>query len=370
MKQRTKENLGNIFGGLFSNQKAINGSKHNPWWVAIIMFILGIVFPIIPITVGQYSQYGSQFLNGNTYGWENQITKASLDLYTEGYDFVVGEDNLISITKDGSDYTLPSTYKDSEALYTYTNTVTGQIDFQVYYSEKPLKSTDKNTKTVYDLVEALLAKRWILGTNKESDGTENTKTSESQEEVKYYRPSFMLIYNHGLYSYLGLPNKVDKAGTSGGDWNNTPKGIGILESVLKVEGYNLPLNSTEGDDLFTDSTYVEGVYKNWIGLYNDSYIYTRNSSTLTTTLIFLGVYAVLTIFMGLMIFLLTRGKKNSFNYLTFWACLKIEFWASVSPGLLGLILGFLMPSYAMMYFIIFLGLRTMWISTKQLRPTY
>ena len=86
MKQRTKENLGNIFGSLFSNQRAINGSKHNPWWVAIIMFILGVLLPIVPITVNQYNTYGAAFLANYTYGWENQVTKATLDLYVEvGY---------------------------------------------------------------------------------------------------------------------------------------------------------------------------------------------------------------------------------------------------------------------------------------------
>lgn len=369
MKQRTKENLGNIFGSLFSNQRAINGSKHNPWWVAIIMFVLGVLLPIVPITVNQYNTYGASFLAGNTYGWENQVTKATLDLYVEGYDFVVGDNNLISFY-DYKNNQPVSVAKDSEAVYTYTNEVTGQIDYQVYYTEKPLKSSDKNTKTVSDLVDALVAKRWILGTNKESDGTENQETSESAEEVLYYRPSFTLIYNQGIYNYLAKPNSTEAATTTGGDWTHTPKGTTILKDALTVDGFDLPTTQDEANTLFKSTSFVNQVYENWVDLYNESYLTTRDTTTLQSALIFAGVYAALSLFMGLMVFLLTRGKKNNFNYLTFWACFKIEAWASVAPGILGLILGFILPAYSMMYFIIFLGLRTMWLSTKQLRPSY
>jgi maltodextrin utilization protein YvdJ len=72
--------------------------------------------------------------------------------------------------------------------------------------------------------------------------------------------------------------------------------------------------------------------------------------------------------MGLMIFLLTRGKKNIFHIYTFGDCEKIAAWSMVSPALLSLILGFIFTDYAMMFFIILLGLRVMWLSMKQLRP--
>ena len=72
--------------------------------------------------------------------------------------------------------------------------------------------------------------------------------------------------------------------------------------------------------------------------------------------------------MGLMVFLLTRGKKNIFRVYTFGDCQKISAWSMVSPALLGMILGFFIQDYAMMFFIILLGVRVMWLSMKQLRP--
>ncbi|MCR4880242.1 MAG: hypothetical protein K5906_04740, partial [Bacilli bacterium] len=78
----------------------------------------------------------------------------------------------------------------------------------------------------------------------------------------------------------------------------------------------------------------------------------------------------LTLFLGLLMFLLTRGKRNFNNYLKWYQCMCISAWAAFTPGLLGLIFGFLMPAYAIMFFILFMGVRVMWLSMKQLSPTY
>lgn len=370
MKQRTKENLINIFGSLFSNQKAINGAKHNPWWVAVIMFILAVMLPVVPITVGTSQTYGASFLSRTVNSWDTQITQASLDLYNDGVDFTFGENHSIKITKTPN---LP----DTEPIYQYINTAgTNEINFQVYYTERPVSSPDKDVKTVSNLLETLIAKRWEIGTSTEQGGVENNpsnkletseETSEStSEEVKnYYRPSFILIYPQGFYNYLAKSTSTESLSSGVGDWRGQPVGKNLLKDVvLNVEGADLSTASA------SDPDFTAAVFNNWKDVYNQGYIYTRNQATLTSSLIFLGVYAGLSFFMGLMIFLLTRGKNNPFKYLTFWACFKINAWASVSPAILALILGFMLPSYSMMFFIILHGLRTMWMTTKQLRPQY
>ena len=87
-----------------------------------------------------------------------------------------------------------------------------------------------------------------------------------------------------------------------------------------------------------------------------------------SSLVFLGVYIVLIFIMGLLIFLLTRGKTNMFNYLKFMDCQKMVWWASLAPAILAVIFGFIFTNFAQMIFIILLGLRVMWMSMKQLRP--
>ena len=89
-----------------------------------------------------------------------------------------------------------------------------------------------------------------------------------------------------------------------------------------------------------------------------------------TSLLFLGIYVGLVFVMGLLVFVLTRGKNNMFNYLTFIDTQKIVWWACLTPAILAMILGFILTNFAQMMFIVLLGLRVMWISMKQLRPQY
>lgn len=360
MKASTKENLGNIFGSLISNQRAINGAKRNPWWAALIMFVLAIILPVIPLTVTVANSYGASFLAGNTYGYESQITEASLDLYVDGYKFEVTDYNYLTATKDGVELN-SATYNDTVAISTVHNTVTNEIDFEVYFSYR----TFAGNSGIKSLVDELLKVRYQKNTTIQAPaGTENS------EDATYYRPSFIILFPEGSYEYVAKAKTYDMAAQQSGDWKNTPVGTNLLESVLTVEGYTLPTTADEAEALLRNGAYVSGVLNNWKTIYNQAYIATKNNSLLFQSLLFLGIYALLVLFMGLMIFLLTRGKKNPFNYLNIWVCEKIAMWASLCPGILAMILGFMLSNYAVMFFIILVGIRTMWLTMKQLRPQY
>ena len=71
---------------------------------------------------------------------------------------------------------------------------------------------------------------------------------------------------------------------------------------------------------------------------------------------------------GLVVFLLTRGKRNPFRVYTFWETQKIAYWAGVAPALLSLALGFLLTQFSLMLFIFLFGMRLMWLSMKTMRP--
>lgn len=362
MKASTKENLGNIFGSLVSNQRAINGAKRNPWWVALIMFVLAVVVPVIPLTVSVAQSYGASFLAGNTYGYESQITEASLDLHVAGYKFEITDYNTLTATKNGEALNTDPTYNDAFPLSegTVINSVTNEIDFQVYFSYR----TYSGNSGIKALVEQLTKEKYISGSDKIVDPNENL------EEVTYYRPSFIILFPNGSYEYVAKGKTTTLSTQQSGDWKKTSVGTNLLERVLTVSGYELPTNETEAENLLRNGAYVAGVLSNWKSVYNEAYLTTKNNSLLFQSLLFLGIYALLVLFMGLMIFLLTRGKKNPFNYLKIWVCMKIAMWASVCPGILAMILGFIFAQYAVMFFIILVGLRTMWLTMKQLRPQY
>ncbi|MDD7715503.1 MAG: hypothetical protein PUJ84_06330, partial [Mollicutes bacterium] len=94
----------------------------------------------------------------------------------------------------------------------------------------------------------------------------------------------------------------------------------------------------------------------------------KNTQSWTYCGIMAAVYVGLEFLFGLVIFLMTRGKRNPFRIYTFWETQKMAYWASVSPAILSLIVGFLLPQFAMMGFIFLFGLRIMWMSMRSLRP--
>ena len=101
---------------------------------------------------------------------------------------------------------------------------------------------------------------------------------------------------------------------------------------------------------------------------NDSYINQRVKTFWMNSGLYYGIYLVLGVFMGLMIFLLTRGKANPNRGLTFWITTKISWIACVAPAILAMIAGFFWSMAAGLGFIVLFGLRIMWLSMRSLSP--
>ena len=155
-----------------------------------------------------------------------------------------------------------------------------------------------------------------------------------------------------------------------GDWAHTEKDVGLLSRVLEVEGVatSYAKDANGSYMLLRNSSYVSGVKANYNEIFNEVYLTSKNKTFWTYCGIFYGVYLVLVVFMGLMLFLLSRGKNNPMNYLTFWTTFKMACWSTLAPAVLAMVLGFLLASYATLFFIILYGLRIMWMSMRQLRP--
>jgi hypothetical protein len=65
---------------------------------------------------------------------------------------------------------------------------------------------------------------------------------------------------------------------------------------------------------------------------------------------------------------MTRGKMNPNNTMRFGQTMKIGAWSLLSPALLTLIVSGIFPDLAGSAFVLLVGLRLMWLSSKYLRP--
>ena len=153
------------------------------------------------------------------------------------------------------------------------------------------------------------------------------------------------------------------------DWENTGK-TGIIKRILK-DGIKSGDISTMDEDAYLNN-YSGKTLKRFKVVLNETYLNQKRRTTWSTTGIYAGIYAGIIAFLGLMIFILTRGKNNPFKFLNIWHCQKIAWWAAFTPALLGMILAFIFSgnTIGQMAFILLVSLRVMWLSMKQLRPVY
>lgn len=355
MKVETKRTIRNLFGSIIKNDSAIEGAKTAPWWIAVILFIVGNFLPIIPIMVNASKTYGASFIANYTYGYDQALTTCGVKLQAEGFSFNVNNGELEA--KKGDEVIMNTWVEDYEFAdvkpIAYYNTIIEGVStrsLNVFYSDRPFSGSGKTIKSLVTSIEKV---EYVLNTDKVYD-------AETDSGSSTYIPSYLILYKTGLYSkiYKVGTNKASTATYTGTDWKHTANGD-LLARVLTV------------GDLAVDvanANYVAGVTDNWKQVFNETYTNQKWRSFWFTSGLYYGIYLVLTLFMGLMMFLLTRGKNNPNRGLNYFITTKIAAWIIFTPAVLGMILGFIWSAAAGLGFIVLIGLRTMWLSMRQLSP--
>jgi maltodextrin utilization protein YvdJ len=343
MSDSAKQNLFTILKSLIKNEAVVEGARHNPWWVAVIFFVVSIILPCIPIMTSNLNTYGSSFLSTYNYGLNENVATLAVEMKNENVGLVVNENHTLD------EVGWVAKYSEGEAQYSYVNTNSNQYDFQAFYSNK--ETSDLNT-----FIDTLTKRKFCAKTT-------NAYT-ESAETDYTYTPNFIVFAKNNIYVRIFRPNGTDALASYVGDYLNTPAGYNFADLAVTKD-----VTSPTTDNL-KEIKYVNSVFDNFKTFVNQSYIQTRNNNTTFSTLLALGIYAVLGVFMGLMVFILTRGKKNVWRILGFGTCLEIASWSMFTPALLALIMGFILPRFGIMFFIIFFGIRIMWLTMRQLRPQY
>ena len=346
LKPQTKRNLINVFKSLISNQAAIDGAKEAPFWIAIIFLVLSMCLPVIPIIVAQQKTYGSSFISTYSYNADRGLANTTRQLEDQGYKFSISN-NLLTFNKTIDDDSTPVATDKIKKFDTDGVTTYEYYNFLFYITNRT--GSDLNTYATKLSEKQFLEKSTDL------------YTPEAEKAGKdYYKASFIIVSPETLYVSLYKAESHDVAGAS-------PSGLNWLNSSCDDL-----LTRVDNDQTLLESSTArrDNIYNNWKSVFNETFIYRRNINTRNYSLIYLGVYAGLIIFLGLMIFLLTRGRNNAFNYLKWYTCQFISWWASFTPAVLGMILGFLFSTnmIGQMAFIVLVSIRIMWLSMRQLRP--
>ena len=158
-------------------------------------------------------------------------------------------------------------------------------------------------------------------------------------------------YTFNLYKY-NAKGKLSQAMT--GDYVN-----------INLKQINNILSLSKNEDSH------QRVIESWQIFFRDGYLSIKIQTAVIQISIVLAVNSAIILIMSLVIFLVTRGKNNPFKVYKYYECLKICCWIALSPAILALILGYLLPStFGMFSFILVYGVRGMFLSIKQFRPQY
>ena len=200
MKDTTKRTVKNLFASLVKNDSAIDGAKTAPWWIAVILFIIGTFLPIIPIMVNVSKTYGASYIAKYNYGYDQALVSCGIKLKAEEYSFKLEDSSLIA--RKGEE-PLTNTWveeedgvsKDEKPLAIYETEREGvtQIALAVYYSDRPYSSTSKSITALKKVIEA---KKYLVG------GETLYDVDRDGKKASTYIPSYILLYKGGMFSRI------------------------------------------------------------------------------------------------------------------------------------------------------------------------
>mgnify|MGYP003317358291 CR=1 FL=1 len=133
VKKAPNETVKRVFGSLFKNATAIDGAKFSPWWVGVILFVLGLILPIVPLFVQAATTDGTSFMANTEYGLGLDKTFGSAIYDLDGALTFNNTDKTIS-------YAPNTTYSttDSSLVGGYVATAgstNGQYDLRIYFAD-------------------------------------------------------------------------------------------------------------------------------------------------------------------------------------------------------------------------------------------
>ncbi len=349
MRDRTKEIVKDGFLSLVNNAAAIRGAKAGPLWLTIVMFILSVLLPVVPIFVNNITTNGDAFVSSYSYGLERYFTQVAMNIEATEHKVGFKDHKLLILDPSGNEIDY-NNYGTTQAFSSYKDEVTKEYTFAIYVSDA-MKTADK--KAVYNNVTSVFY----------ATGTDVTTTYNKNDAAASYRPSLMIMFKDEVYVQINKGSKTVK-NSLGGDYLTIKDTEDYLAELLTVK---TKAGEVVAQDI-TSKEYTDGVFKNFRKFLSKTYETRKIKNSLATSGIYLAIFFGLAVVMGMLMWLLTRGKNNPNNYYTPWLTMKIQGRLGLAPGIITLIVGFFLTNYAPLIYIMTLGLRAMWVSMKELRP--
>ena len=336
-----------IFQSLFSNAPIME-AKNQPWYLALIIFMVSILLATYPTYTQINNREGSNFLSGNTFSIENALVEFSETLKEENVGLVItnrieAETTIAELDNQGTPWksVFTETLVDHPNFPFFQYTVNNQVRLRVFYQNK---NSDEDTRAFANALLALPIGDDRIG-------------------------SFLLLGKAAVYMYVYNPAALT-ANTATGEGFTTFFSGTYDEITIGTNLGNFVLTDIDGNTINTSDfvLYTRLVFNNWLNFFDQSFAFNKSQLLLIQTGLTFVVNAIMALLMSLVIFIMTRGKNNPNKHFKFSDTMKIGAWALLAPALLTIVAGALFPEFAGTAFVLFVGLRLMWLSSRYLRP--
>lgn len=340
-----------IFGSLFNNATVMEGGKQ-PWYIAIILFFVAMILATSPTYTQISGQNGSDFLTGRLFSIDNGLQVFSEALEDEGVDLIVRKSTNndveeVTLVNDGTPWSTAFTsINHNETNFpSFVYTVGDAVRLRVYY--QGVMSDESSTTFINEL----------------------TALEAGDDAIS----SFMFLGRTSVYVYVYASFDVDNGSVSGsefvtgfsGTYDTVPLGTNLASFISQdLDGNFVDPSSKETDY----QAYADRVFDNWKQFFDQSFAFSRDFLLWAQTGLTFAVNIIMSLMMSVVIFIMTRGKTNPNRSMKFGEAMKIGAWSLLTPALLTIVAGGLFPEFAPTAFVLFVGLRLMWLSSKYLRP--
>lgn len=377
---------------LFKNDAAIEGGRKAPWWMAVILFVASIIIASIPTMITQGSSRGDSVFTGSQYQTDIGLVKFGEALNEQGVNLVYDKDANGEFVLNNTGEVFKDKFTDKISLSSIDDS---SVDFH-YYSFSQLRArtvTNATTNEPEEILESFEYLRVYYTADITKSFAVSGKTYNAFEKLNHYLANLtpdmvaassdanLKVTSHII---LGKSNLVVRIYNPTDIFPLPGNGTSAITAVRAVSGYTSGLKEATNLTAFvsqdtqgnlinaTDREYVTKVQANWKKLINVTHEPVKIATFWESTAFMILLNFIITLFIGLIFFITTRGKYNPNRDIKFIESIKIGAWLALSPALITLILGPLLGSMlggnTIMIYIMTLGMRSVWVSMKTTQP--
>lgn len=312
-----KDFLKFIGGTLFSNPKVLEG-KRRKFYQALIIGLISLIIAIVPIFSYTMSIEGSQAITKQ----DNSSLDVSLTLFSK----YLNESDEASVIINAQG----------------TVKVEGITEYVINSSEG----------------KHLLTVRYATDAEDQNEIANYYKNGIVDGKPTATPRSFMILQSNSIYIYtfaLDAKNTLNEDGTIKSNANYTTTYTGDPRELKGTDFATYYSNEIGG---------AEACVEKWKSALNKMYAPIKASTVAYSVGIYSLLNFVIMLTMALVIMILTRLKSSQCEKMKFSESLKCVLFASLSPAVISLLIGFMISSFASVAFVMCMGIRCVFLGSK------